>query len=125
MTQWGEHEVELRIGTLLRVGVALAAAVVALGGVLYLTRHGMEIPAYQVFRGEPASLRGVTGILASAGDLRGTGLIQLGLLVLFATPVARVALAAYAFAKQRDRLYVAVTLFVLAVLIYSIIGPGQ
>jgi uncharacterized membrane protein len=120
---WSDQRVEERIGTLLRVGVVLAAAVVALGGVIFLSRHGAEIPAYRVFRGEPAALRSAGGIVARALDLRGTGIIQLGMLVLLATPVARVALAAFAFAKQRDRLYVAVTLIVLAVLLYSIMGP--
>lgn len=115
----------MRIGTLLRVGVVLAAAIVAIGGAIYLSRHGAEAPAYQIFRGEPAALRSPGGILARAADLRGTGIIQLGLLVLLATPVARVAFAAFAFAKQRDRLYVAVTLVVLTVLLYSIAGPDR
>jgi uncharacterized membrane protein len=122
---WSDQRVEARIGTLLRVGVVLAAAIVALGGAIYLTRHGAESPAYQIFRGEPAALRSPGGILARAADLRGTGIIQLGLLVLLATPVARVAFAAFAFAKQRDRLYVAVTLVVLTVLLYSIAGPDR
>jgi uncharacterized membrane protein len=49
-------------------------------------------------------------------------LIQLGLLLLIATPVARVAFSAAAFAMQRDRLYVVVALIVLAVLMYSLMG---
>lgn len=113
---------EQRIGALLRVGVSLAAATVAVGGAIYLARHGAEMPAYQVFRGEPAALRGMRGIFGRALDLRGTGVIQFGLLILLATPVARVALAAYAFARQRDRLYLVVTGIVLCVLLYSIFG---
>ena len=50
-------------------------------------------------------------------------MITLGLLLLIATPVARVAMSAYAFLRQRDRTYVAVTLFVLAVLFYSLFVP--
>jgi len=53
---------------------------------------------------------------------RGTGLIQLGLLLLLATPVARVAFSVVAFLLQRDRLYVLVTLIVLGILLYSIAG---
>jgi uncharacterized membrane protein len=49
-------------------------------------------------------------------------LIQLGLLLLIATPVARVAFSVAAFAMQRDRLYVVVALIVLAVLMYSLTG---
>ena len=122
---WSDRQVEAHIGTLLRVGVTLAASIVAIGAAFYLTRHGSELPDTRVFRGEPAELRSVAGILARVEALRGTGIIQLGLLALLATPVARVVLAAYAFARQRDRLYVTVTLFVLAVLLYSIVGRGQ
>jgi uncharacterized membrane protein len=52
-------------------------------------------------------------------------IIQLGLLVLLATPVARVAASVILFAAQKDRLYVAITLLVLTTLLVSIfvIGP--
>jgi len=50
--------------------------------------------------------------------------INLKLLFLIATPVARVAFSIFAFAVQRDWLYVVVTLIVLAVLIFSLTG-GQ
>ena len=49
-------------------------------------------------------------------------MIQLGLLILIATPVARVAFSAFGFAVERDYLYVGITLFVLAVLLYSLFG---
>jgi uncharacterized membrane protein len=110
------------IGNLLRTGVGLAAALVFTGGVIYLFRHGAETPGYAVFRGEPADLRTLTGILHDVQSLRGRGIIQLGLLVLIATPVARVAFLAYIFARQRDRLYTAVALSVLALLAYSLFG---
>jgi uncharacterized membrane protein len=41
---------------------------------------------------------------------------------LVATPVARVLFSLVGFAIQRDRTYVAVTLIVLAVLIYGLSG---
>ncbi len=114
-----EHRIEAIIGTLLRVGVILAAAIVAVGGAIYLVRHGTELPRISMFRGEPADLRSFRGILAGIGDTPGRGLIQLGLLVLIATPIARVAFSVYAFLRQGDRLYVWVTLAVLAMLLYS------
>jgi uncharacterized membrane protein len=119
---WNDHRVEQTIGHLLRAGLAAAAALVIAGAALYLVHHGTEIPDYRVFRGEPADLRGLGGILAGAFDLRGRGLIQLGILVLLATPVARVLFSVVAFALERDTLYVGVTFFVLAVLLYSILG---
>jgi len=48
------------------------------------------------------------------------GLIQLGLLLLIATPMARVAFSVIGFALEKDWLYVGITLLVLALLIYSL-----
>jgi len=48
------------------------------------------------------------------------GLIQFGLLVLIATPVARVAFCAGGFLRQRNGLYVAISSVVLMVLLYSL-----
>jgi len=119
---WTDQQVEQAIGTLLRVGLMMATVVVVLGAVIYLFRHGAEQADYRVFRGEPADLRGIGGIVRDALQPRGRGLIQLGLLLLLATPVARVVFSIVAFALQRDRFYVTVTLVVLAVLLYSIVG---
>jgi uncharacterized membrane protein len=119
---WTEQEVEGIVGNLLRVGVMLAAVVVFVGGVLYLIRHGSSVPDYRVFHGEPTDLRGISGIVTDVLALRSRGIIQLGLLLLVGTPVARVAFSAFAFARQRDHTYVIVTLSVLAVLLYSLVG---
>jgi len=119
---WTEEQVEAIVGTLLRVGVMLAAAVVCVGGAFYLMRHGSSLPHYRVFHGEPADLRGISGIVTDVLALRSRGIIQLGLLLLVATPVARVAFSVFAFAQQRDRTYVIITLVVLAVLLYSLVG---
>ncbi len=50
--------------------------------------------------------------------------IQLGLLLLIATPIARVAFSVVAFAVQRDRVYVGLSAVVLAVLLWSLSGIG-
>ena len=114
------HELELRLGKLLRTGVLLASAVVLAGGIVYLSRHGNEAPAYQSFRGEPLDLRTIHGIFLDSMQLHGRGIIQLGLLLLIATPVTRVAFAAYGFARQRDWLYVFVSSLVLSLLLYGL-----
>jgi uncharacterized membrane protein len=119
---WTEQQVENIVGNLLRVGVMLAAVVVCGGGALYLIRHGVTSPDYRVFHGEPADLRSVSGAVTEALSLQGRGIIQLGLLLLIATPIARVAFSVLAFAQQRDRTYVIVTVVVFAVLLYSLVG---
>ncbi len=119
---WTDEQMEQVVGDLLRIGVAVAALVVLAGGVMYLIRHGAALPDYGVFRGEPADLRNLFTIMTDALSFRSRGLIQFGLLLLIATPVARVAFSTIAFALQRDRTYVIVTLMVLCGLIYSIAG---
>jgi uncharacterized membrane protein len=119
-----DHSMENILGNLLQIGVLVSAAVVALGGVIYLVRHGTEffLGRYAVFHGEPAELRSVLGILKNALDLHGRGLIQFGLLLLIATPIMRVVFAAGLFHRQRDRLYTVVALVVFCLLLYSLFG---
>jgi uncharacterized membrane protein len=117
-----DADVEQAVGNLLRAGVLVAAVVVLAGGLLFLFRHGLATPDYRVFKGEPAALRSVTGIVRTALSGSERGVIQLGLLLLIATPIARVALTAVAFAAERDRIYVLVALLVLSLLLKSLIG---
>ena len=123
-SEWNDQRVELTIGTLLRAGVLLSAAVVAFGGIVYLARHGHAIVSYRDFRGGSSPLRSVSGIFRGLARFSGSAIIQLGLLLLIATPVARVVFSAVAFLRERDYLYVALTLTVLAVLCYSLFGAA-
>jgi uncharacterized membrane protein len=118
---WTDQRVEQIMGLLLRVGVSLAAAIVVIGAVVFLVRHGSTQPNFQQFVGEPPELCSVTGIVGLAATFSGRGLIQLGLLALVATPIARVIFSVYAFGRERDWLYVAITLIVLAALMYSLV----
>lgn len=119
-----EHRVEQIIGRLLQAGVLIAAAVVLAGGVALLAVRGHTVPDFRVFRPEPSALRSVAGIVRAAAALDSAAIVQLGLVLLIATPVARVALTLVAFLYQRDRVYVAITAIVLGLLIYSLLGSG-
>ncbi len=123
-SQWTDRRVEHIIANLLRAGVILSALVVLAGGIVYLVRHGHSPANYRVFRGEPTDLRHVGGILRDALALQGRGIIQFGLLLLIATPVARVAFSIFGFTEERDRLYVWIASLVLLVLLYSLIGSS-
>ena len=106
------------ISRVLRLGVSVAA-------VLITTRF---IGSFLV--GWEGSLRGVgPGIVAPTSftqlwtgllELRPIAITQLGLLVLIATPVVRVAVSVVGFSRERDALYVAITLAVLAILLASL-----
>jgi uncharacterized membrane protein len=115
-----DQRLETIIGDLLRTGVLLAASVVLAGGVFYLAQHHLDRISFRTFGLEGVDLRTLAGIVKSAGHLQSEGLIQFGLLLLIATPVARVALAAVGFALERDRLYAAVSVLVLVILVFSL-----
>jgi uncharacterized membrane protein len=115
-----DENVEQIIGRLLQFGVLLAALVVLIGGSMLLAQYG-RIPAnFTVFKGEDPVLKGIGAIVHGVmmGDSR--AIVQLGLVLLIATPVARVALTLVAFALQRDRVYVLVTAVVLTLLLYGL-----
>lgn len=119
-----DYALEQRLGTLLRAGVILSATVTLLGGIMYLAAHGLAPTHYHTFTGEPAELRTVGGVIA--GALRGdsASIIQLGVLLLIATPVARVFISVIGFARERDWMYVACSLIVLALLCFSLAHGG-
>jgi uncharacterized membrane protein len=116
-----KESTEQTIGILLRTGVTISALVVLIGGILFLL-HPPATPNYRVFHGEPRDLEHVSGIVRRAMSLNAEGIIQLGLLLLVATPVARVAFSVWAFARARDWMYVCVTLIVLGLLLASLFG---
>lgn len=119
-SDWTEDQFDASLATMRRAGVILSAAVVLCGAVVFLARYGAGTPDYHVFRGAPDRLRSIGGIISAATGLSGSGLIQLGLLLLIMTPIARVVLSIVGFARRRDWLFVGITLTVLALLAYSL-----
>lgn len=116
---------ELIISHTLRAGVLASLVIVTLGIVVTLVRH----PEYLTSRTELAHLtsmnavfpHSVREVMASVLSFRGRGLVLLGLFVLIATPVVRVAISIVAFAVQGDRVFVVITSCVLAILLLSFV----
>ena len=121
-SKWDDQRVERMLGVLLQTGVILSGIVVLVGGVLYLMRYGQVPARYDTFDAQRGSLRSIlsTGKDALHGD--GRAIIEWGLLQLIATSVARVFFSMIAFALEKDRLYVLLTLIVLVILLYSLLG---
>lgn len=113
------------VALVLRGGVLLAAAVTAVGGLGLLVRHGGEVPDYRVFRGEEAPYRTVAEIARGVEDFSMPAIISLGIVLLIATPVARVMLTLGGFIAQRDRVYIAITGLVLLILASSLLFGGR
>lgn len=122
MKAWNDKRMERVISTLLRTGVSLSAAVVFLGGACFLARHGNDPADYRVFHGAQASFRTASGILKAIGSSDCLDIIQLGLLLLILTPIARVAFSLAGFVLERDRVYAGLTAVVLVILIYGLAG---
>lgn len=122
---WRDRRMEVILGNLLRAGVLISAAIVLAGACVYLFRHAHEKADYRVFRGEPSEFRTIPGVIQSVLHGRGRGLIQLGLLFLIATPIARVTFSIAGFAIERDRMYVIFTVIVLIILLFSLLGSSM
>lgn len=116
-----DEKLELAVGRTLQTGVLLAAAVVLIGGVLFLI-HSPAGPRanYSQFHGVARHLRTPHGIWHGILHGDAESIIQFGLLLLIATPVVRVILAGVGFLMERDQLYFWVSSIVLAVLLYSL-----
>ncbi|MCX6236856.1 MAG: DUF1634 domain-containing protein [Bacteroidia bacterium] len=120
--RWNDDRMRDVMGALLRVGVLTAASLVVIGGILFFIQHPKEIFDYATFKGEPAKFRQVHLIVMEALNFRGRDIIQLGLLVLIATPVARVIFSLIGFLIEKDWIYVAITSIVLIILSVSLLS---
>ena len=116
-----DRRMETIMGRLLQAGVLLASAIVLVGGVLYLRAHAGTAANYRTFTVEAPNLRYPVRLLDSLKTGDPAAIIQLGVLLLIATPVARVVFAVIGFALERDRLYVVVSTIVLAILAFSLL----
>lgn len=122
MASLTDKEMETEIGLMLRIGVSVSAAVVLLGGVLLLVREA-GVPDYKHFHADRLST--VASVFHGVARFDASSVIQLGILLLVATPVVRVVFCVVGFARQRNRLYVAVSALVLAILIYSLLSGNR
>ncbi len=121
MRKLNDKQVEILIGQVLRAGVLLSCFVTVIGLGLFLLHHATATPNYHVFHSVSAPLRSVVGLIPNAFHGDPMAIIQLGVLLLIATPVARVAFLVGAFAMERDRMYVFVSGLVLVILLGSIL----
>ncbi len=108
------------IGWVLQGGVIISALVIVIGLVLLPTQPGGLSPERLLRFPQTLSQVGVS-LLA----LRPQGIIALGLLLLIATPVLRVAVSVVTFTLEKDRKYVVITLIVLAILLFSLFYLGS
>ena len=116
----GDRDLEKIMGSLLRYGVLASLFVVLTGAVFYLFQHGHEVPSYKNFSGEPKRLAEMKQVWKSAWQGRGRSIIQLGLFILIATPIARIVFSIVGYILERDYLYIIITLIVLGVVLFNL-----
>ena len=96
-TAAAKERIEIMIGNLLIIGVTLSAGITFIGGVLYLLRHYALPIDYGTFRGSSPELHTIAGILNAALHFNVKAIMQAGILVLLATPIARVIFSVFIF----------------------------
>jgi uncharacterized membrane protein len=103
------------IAILLRVGVVLSVSIIVIGAAITFAHH----PDY--FSTSPAThlANTISEVVAGVRSGSGPAIMMVGLLVLIATPVARVALSIVIFVIERDRLYAAITAAVFLILMIA------
>ncbi len=119
--KFDDKRMEAAMGRLLQSGVVLASIVVLAGGLIYVSAHAHSMVNYRTFVSKPLQIQHPLDLMHRVLAGEAAAIIQLGVLLLVATPIARVAFAVIGFAIERDRLYVGISLFVLAVLIFSLL----
>lgn len=116
---------QILISRTLRWGVTIASVLAGIGGVFYFIQHGTELfdtEKYHNFAYTDAQNPATTtfgGIFEGAFAGNSESLIQLGVIALLLTPIMRVVLSLFDFVKQKDWLYVAITAFVLGVIVMN------
>ena len=115
-----DARLERMVSVLLRTGVLISGAVVLAGGAYFLAKHGREPAHYGTFQGQPSVDRFVSEIVTGFLGLRARSIIQFGILLLIATPIARVLLSLVGFVLEWDGKYIVITAIVLAILLCSL-----
>jgi len=116
-----DKDMQLVIGWLLRLGVIISVAIVIIGGMIYLIRHGHATAGYTTFNGVPDFIY-PPGIITGVLDFKARAIIQAGIILLIATPVLRVIFSAIGFFREKDHLYTAISLLVLLIIIGSMLS---
>jgi uncharacterized membrane protein len=117
--------IETAISTILRAGVAISITIIAIGLVITFVHHRdyfSSRPALGTLIDARANYTAsVSAVIQGAREGRGQSIVMIGILVLIATPVVRVATSIALFAAEHDGVYVAITSVVLLLLILSFV----
>jgi uncharacterized membrane protein len=122
MKKFKDTDMQLLLGRVLRAGTVISISIVFFGGVIYLYRHGHSVANYKTFVGVPDFVQHAGSLFNGAFTLKGQAIIQLGIILLIATPILRVMFSAIGFVLEKDYMYLIISLLVLSIIFMSTIS---
>jgi uncharacterized membrane protein len=117
-----DKDMQLLLSHVLRAGTIISVTIVFIGGVFFIYRHGQSISDYHKWNGIPNFIRTTSGIFHGIWALKGQAMIQLGIVMLIATPILRVIFSAIGFVLEKDYMYVGISLLVLGIIFFSMMS---
>lgn len=112
-----DKDLNRSVGNLLRLGVYLSVAT-TLTGFIKLFLEGFRMPKnYEALEMPTGNVW--QHFWQSLSRFEGMGIIQLGILLLIFTPLVRIIFALAGYLKERDYVYVVISLIVLAIMAFS------
>ena len=116
-------DLELLVAQVLRAGVFTSAALLAFGLIIYLAQQATQ--AGQTgdwhttvdYVRQHSQLYMLGNLIPALFSFQPLAFVEAGVILLILTPIIRVAASVLLFARERDLLYVGITILVLAVLL--------
>jgi len=113
---------QLLLGRVLRAGTIISVSIVFIGGIIYLYRHGQSVADYSVWKGIPGFIEHASSLVNGAFDFKEQAIIQIGIILLVATPIIRVIFSAIGFVLEKDYMYTGISILVLLIILASMIS---
>jgi len=113
---------ETAIARLLTVMLAIGVVVVLVSGILFLHAEGGTIVAYGSLAPPEPGLTQPAEIVRQAIAGQPAALLQLGVLLLLVTPLAREFVTLLVMAKRREWVFVAIAAAVCGILVWGLVG---
>ena len=127
-TKSHERELEIANSIVLKYGVILSCSLIAIGLIVAFLKEGqaLQITIPQLLQsnlGKPTF--DAATFFTGMAHLNGMYIVELGVLILLATPVLRVAVTTVMFMVEKNTEYTIIGAFVLVVLLISlfVVGP--
>jgi uncharacterized membrane protein len=114
-----DKNMQYALAKVLRIGVWLATATIALGGMVYLYSKASTKVVFDIFKPQDTAYISVPTILNGLTIGNGLAIVQLGVLLLIFMPIIRVIFAVVSFLKEKDYLYVTIGTLVLLIIFLS------